>query len=600
MRRTVSAFAAWLTFGFLLQAQSGPGVPTAAITLQPGQVQPGQVQPAQPGMPQRMPQRPLRPGEAPPTGSAVIKGFVIAAGAGTPVRRAQVRVTSMEARGGGVTSTDDEGRFEIRDLPAGRYSVMAQKSGFVTGQFGQRRPGEPGMPIDLADGQTAEKVTLALSRGGVISGRIVDDGGDPVAGAMVAAMRFQFVSGTRRLVSGGGGEGGTDRTDDQGSFRLYGLPPGDYYVSASYRGMGMVMAEINNTESEGFAPTYYPGTPNLGEAARIPIKAGQEMSGANFAMIVARMARIRGRALNSSGEPAPRAMLMLTSADPAMATAFSMSMNNAMIGADGSFQFANVPPGRYHINLRPMGMPGATDEFAVVPITVGNDDIDNVIITTSVGAVARGVVVTDDGSSPPFRPNQVQLFAQPAELTMNMIGGGPTRVADDYTFEITSLFDRRIVRGSVGGGAAAGWYLKAVLFEGDDITDRGMEFTPGRTYEGLQVVFTRKATAVSGLVTDDRNRPLLDATVVVFPANSELWTFQSRYIRTARPDTNGRYNVRNLPPSGDYLVIAVQDLQSGQANDPDFLARARDEAVPLSLGEGETKTLDVRLSQIVP
>ncbi|HYE86396.1 MAG TPA: carboxypeptidase-like regulatory domain-containing protein [Vicinamibacterales bacterium] len=574
-----------------------------ATALLPGQVAtPGQARTMtsgqQPSTPQRMPARPLRPGEAPPKGTAVLKGQVIAAGTGTPIRRAQVRAMSMEGRGGGVTSTDNEGNFEIRELAAGRYNVSASKGGFVMGQFGQRRPGDPGTPIDLGEGQRAEKVNFILSRGGVIAGKIVDDGGEPVAGTMVTAMRYQFIGGQRRLVQGGS-EGGNDRTDDQGGFRLFGLPPGDYYVSANARNGMMSSADLNNTEADGFAPTYYPGTPNVGEATRIPLKAGQEMTGANFALIVARMARIRGRALNSRGEPVARGMMMLTPAEPSMGMMFMMN-GNAMIGPDGSFQFTNVAPGRYNINVRPMGMPGATDEIALMPITVGNEDIDNVIVTTALGATAKGVIVTDDGSVPAFRPDQVQIFAQPADMTMNVMGGGPTRVNDDFTFELTSLFERRLLRASVATGGASGWYMKAVLLDGQDITDSGMEFTPGRAYEGLQVVFTRKATDLSGLVTDDRNRPVVDASVVIFPADRDKWTFQSRYIRTVRPDTNGRFTTKALPPLDDYLIIAVQNLESGQGSDPDFLARAREEARPLSLAEGETKAFDVKLSKLVP
>ena len=127
-------------------------------------------------------------------------------------------------------------------------------------------------------------------------------------------MRYQYVNGARRLVQGGG-EGGNDRTDDQGNFRLYGLAPGDYYVSASNRNNMMVGPNINNTEPDSFAPTYYPGTASGAEATRITLKAGQEMTGANFALIVARMARVRGRAFNSSGQPVSNAMLMLTPAD---------------------------------------------------------------------------------------------------------------------------------------------------------------------------------------------------------------------------------------------------------------------------------------------
>ena len=576
-----------LSFAFVVSLSSL----LAAQSTVPGQ--PTSTQSSSPSNPQRMPARPLRPGETPPKGTAVIKGQVLAS-TGTPVRRAQVRAMSMEARGGGVTSTDAEGRYEIKELPAGRYTVTATKGGFVQGQFGQRRPGEPGTPIDLSDAQTADKVNFQLSRGGVISGKIVDDGGEPVSGTMVAAMRYHFISGTRRLVPGGS-EGSTDRTDDQGSFRLFGLPPGDYYVSANNRN-GMMMPGMNNTEADSFAPTYFPGTPNVSEATRVTVRAGQEMSAANFALIVARMARVSGRAINSRGEPMTNGMLMLTPDEPTMM--MSMSMNNAMVAGDGSFQFANVPPGRYNLQVRPQGMPSASSEFATMKVTVGNDDIDNLMVATGVGAVARGVVVTDDGSIPTFRPDQVSIFPGPAEPTTMFMASGNQRINDDFTFELTGLFDRRLIRANIGQNS--GWFLKAILLDGEDITDRGVEFTPGRSYDGLQVIFSKKTTDLSGALTDERGKPVLDATVVIFPANKELWTFSSRYVRSARPDTNGRYSIKSLPPSDDYLILAVQNLEQGQGSDPEFLARAAEEATRFTLNEGEIKAVDIKLSKLAP
>ena len=579
--RIAFSFAFLLVFGALVVGQAP----------QPGQ----QVQqPASPSIPQRMPARPLRPGEEPPKGTAVLKGQVLAS-TGGPVRRAQVRAMSMEGRGGGVTSTDSEGRYEIKELAAGRYNVTAGKGGFVQGNYGQRRAGEPGTPIDLSDGQTADKVNFVLSRGSVIAGKIVDDGGEPVSGTMVAAVRYQFMAGTRRLVPGGG-EGSTDRTDDQGNFRLFGLPPGDYYVSASNRST-MMMQGVNNTEADGFAPTYFPGTPNIAEATRVTVRAGQEMTGASFALVVARMAKVRGRAMNSQGEPVSNAMLMLMPDEPVV---MPMNFNNAMAAGDGTFQFANVPPGRYNLQVRPSGMPNATSEFATLKVTVGNDDIDNLIVITSSGLTARGVVMTDDGSVPTFRASQVSIFAQPAEPGSMMMGGpGQNRVNDDYTFELTSLSDRRLIRANVGGQTLS-WYLKAVMLDGEDVTDSGIEFTPGRSYDGLQIIFSQRATDLSGLVSDDRGKPVVDATVVIFPANRDLWTFSSRYMRTTRPDTNGRYSVKWLPPLDDYLIIAVQNLEQGQGGDPEFLSRAAEQAKRLSLNEGELKAFDITLSKLVP
>ena len=570
---------------------------TLAQATTPGQiVQPQQQQPSTTA-PQRTPARPLRPGEAPPKGSAVIRGTVTASGTGSPIRRAQVTARSMEGRGGGVTSTDGEGRFEIKDLPAGRFTISAMKGGFVQSVFGQRRPTDPGTPIDLADGQIAEKVNFILSRGSVITGRIVDDGGEPVSGAMVAAMRYAFMAGGRRLVNAGG-EGSSRTTDDQGTFRLYGLPPGEYYISASARNGMMMMPGMNNTEAEGYAPTYFPGTPNIAEATRVSARVGVE-STASFAMIVARMARVSGRALNSNGQPVTNAMLMMTPADPA-GMMMMMGMNNAMIGADGTFQFSNIPPGRYNLQLRPNGMATASSEVAVVPVTVGNDDLDNIVVVSAPTATARGVVLTDDGSVPTFRADQVSVFAGPAEPTTMFMNPGQNRMNDDYTFEITGLFDRRLFRGSAGPQQMSGWFLKAVLYDGVDITDTGMEFTPGRTYDGLQIIFTRKTTELSGALTDDRGSPVVDATVIMFPSDQQKWTYNSRYIRTMRPDTNGKYNVKSMPPLDDYLIIAVQSLESGQGSDPEFLTRAREEARSFSLNEGETKNVDIKLSKLVP
>lgn len=587
--RVLGALALALGLTSLCFAQATtPGQPTP----------PSSQQPSPSTAPQRAtPARPLRPGETPPKGTAVIKGQVRASGTGAPVRRAQVRAVSNDGRGGGgVTSTDSEGNYEIKELPAGRYSISASKSGFVQGAYGQRRPGEPGTPLELGDGQTADKVNFTLARGSVISGKVVDDGGEPVAGTVVQAMQYRFLNGARQLTAFGG-QGSTDSTDDQGAFRLYGLAPGDYYISANNRQGMVVMPGMNNTEADAYAPTYYPGTPNVAEATRITVKSGQEMSGANFALIVARMARIRGHAYNSSGQPVGNAMLMLMPANPGVMS-FSFGPNNAMVAPDGAFQFTNVAPGRYNLTVRPQGMPTATSEMASMTITVGNEDIDNLVVTTGVGAMAHGVVTTDDGSAPTFRPDQISIFPQPMEPMMSFTMVGQNRINDDYTFELTGLSDRRLIRPSLA--PTTGWYLKQVLFDGADVTDSGVEFTPGRAYDNFQVVFTRKTTDLSGALTDDRGNPVVDATVVVFPADPQKWTYLSRYVRTARPDTNGRYNFKSLPPLEDYMIIAVQNLESGQGSDPEFLARAKEESKTFSLNEGETKAVDVKLSKLVP
>ena len=210
---------------------------------------------------------------APQTGTARIRGRVTFADTGAPLRRAQVSIGSPEAAVQRMTTSDAEGRYEFAELPAGRYVITATKGGYVTLQAGQRRPFEPGNPVTLADGQTLTNVDVALPRGSVIAGRITDEFGEAIAMAQVQAQRYQYGPGGQRRLTYGGGP--FVMTDDLGQFRLYGLMPGEYVVSAVVRQMGMAMAMgpgSGNDSSEGYAPTFYPGTVNPADAQPVTVE----------------------------------------------------------------------------------------------------------------------------------------------------------------------------------------------------------------------------------------------------------------------------------------------------------------------------------------
>src|SRR5262245_35841171 len=207
----------------------------ACVLLACGLLQAAQ-QPSRPGPPQQQPnpERPARDTSAQqkdaPAPSARISGRVTTADTGRPVKRARVFVTAVELPGGRGVLTDDAGLFDLADLPAGRYTLTVSKSGFISLSYGQRRPLQAGTPLQLGDGEQMKGVEFRLPRGGVISGRIMDEDGEPVPGAMVRVMRYQYLQGDRRLTPAGNGQ-----TDDRGQYRVWGLMPGDYYVNALTR-----------------------------------------------------------------------------------------------------------------------------------------------------------------------------------------------------------------------------------------------------------------------------------------------------------------------------------------------------------------------------
>jgi hypothetical protein len=524
-------------------------------------------------------------------GTAILRGVVVAADNGSPIRRAQVRIS-----GQGVPSrlatTDAQGRFEIKELPAGRYSLAASKGGFVSLQYGQRRPLESGTPIDLADAQVLDKLVIPLPRGSVISGRVTDEFGEPVANATVRALRHGYAAGARRLLPGTS-QNSHDTTDDQGSFRLFGLIPGEYVVSAALRAGGGEVTDPAG-EATGYAPTYYPGTPNVAEAQRVTVAIGQEHSSVIFSLIATRLVRVSGAVINAQGAPVTNGMVMLTPAGSLLGAGAMMHMTTGRLDGSGQFRITNVVPGRYVAQVRTNRARGAQDaiaEFGRQEITVGGDDLDGVVVVTGPGARVVGQIVTDAGTPSSIRPQQVQVVARFAEPDQTMpAGGGNARVNEDWTFEIGGLFDRRLFR----AGLPQGWNLKQVLLNGQDITDTPMDLPPGQTVAGLQIVITEKSTEVAGRVTNARGDAITDVTVVVFPAEETRWTYQSRFIRAARPDQDGRFQIRGLPPLERYLAATVQGLEDGQAGDPEFLARIRDGATDFSLGDGESRALDLR------
>ncbi|HET9702382.1 MAG TPA: carboxypeptidase regulatory-like domain-containing protein [Vicinamibacterales bacterium] len=561
-----------VVFGGVVMAQ-GPGQPPGA-----------------PGRGQRPPRATPQRADA-PRGTAVLKGQIITADDGQPIRRAQVRINSPGVREGRLATTDAQGRFEIRELPAGRYSMTASKGGFVSLQFGQRRPLESGTPIELGDGQTIDKIVIALPRGSVLGGRITDEFGEPVANAVVMAWRYGYAAGTRRLMPTQAANS-RDTTDDQGHYRLFGLPPGDYVVSAMLRGGGPEVTDPMG-ELSGYASTYYPGTSDIGEAARVTLAVSQEHTGVNFGLIATRLSRVSGQVIMSDGAPATAGAVALVPTNASGGRAVVMQQGGAgnRIDGSGAFRMTNVAPGRYQLQAR---AGGREFEMARMDLTVGNDDVDGLTLVTAPAAAISGSIVSDTGEPFDFRPQQVQITVRPVSPEgQGMPGGGAggLRVADDWTFTVRSVSDAVLVRAS----APQGWTLKSVVAGGEDITDRPVEFAPGQTTAGVQITLTKKMSALTGLVTDTRGNPVLDAAVVVFPADEKLWTFQSRFIKAARPDQEGKYRIMALP-SADYLIVALQALEDGQAGDPEFLASIKEAAARFDLAEGETKAVDVKLA----
>lgn len=551
------------------------------------------------------------------TGTGRILGRVASAENGTPIRRAQVRISGPDI-GSKAALTDAEGRYEFRDLPAGRFTLNASKSGYVGVQYGQTRPFESGRPIELADKQVLEKADISMPRGSVISGRIVDEFGEPVAEAVVSAMRQTWAAGRRRFMP----SGRTAQTNDLGQFRMYGLPPGDYYVSATLRNpenmildiMGAQGGPTGSNPGSGYAPTYFPGTTSPSEAQKISVAVGQEVQQTDFALMPVRLARISGIVMNSEGKPVESAMV-----NAVPASRMSGDIGLMMMGAsgrtskDGHFTIAGVAPGDYTLNARslrivtpegggPMvfsatvGGAGDDSEFAALPVAVAGEDLLNVVVVTAKGATATGRL-TFEGGAKPASLTGIRITAMAGETEGPvMVGTSGNTAKADGSFELKGLAGHRLIRAT---NLPQGWMLKSVRLNATDITDTGADFKSGEQVSNLEIVAT-KTTEITGGVTMSNGTPLKDYTVVVFSDDPDHWTLpMTRWVTGARPDQDGRFKIRNMP-AGSYYAIAVDYVEQGAWGDPDVLERLKTRARRFTLAEGQTETLDLKVADIIP
>ena len=525
-----------------------------------------------------------------------ISGRVTTADTGSPVRGAEVRV-SIDGRFSRLVTTNGEGRFEVRNLAAGEYRLTVSKSGFITLEYGQQRPFETASTITLGEGQSATG-NVALLRGGAIFGRVLDESGEPSIGTRVQVLRNRAEDGGRRLIP----VGMADQTDDTGAFRIYGLPAGEYFVAAS---TGLIDAVKRDP------PVYYPGTMTFAEAQPITIGAGAEASADFQISAVARAATISGVVLNSSGGPSPGAMVNLSSNTVSTAPgAQSIVMLHADAAPDGSFTIQNVPPGPYTLTamgsirdvdagliaasrdtVRDATRAGAPPppplfqppETASMPLSV-TSDVSGITLTTRPGGRLIGRIVVDTGVTQPL-PRGLHVTLQssnPGNMQMSLNNG-------NEQFQMTGVSGPTRVQVN---GVPDGWMIKAILLEGDDVTDAPFDLS-GRT-ANLRVVMTDRVTSLSGTIQSDRNRR--DHNVIAFADDPAKWASPSRFVRTIRADSEGRFQIRGLPPGERYFVAALDYLEAGEEQDRQLLEGLRSRATSVTLGDGERRSIQLDLT----
>ena len=528
-------------------------------------------------------QQPSATAPQPPVpATATLRGHVTGTDTGQPLRKAQVRIVAGEIRENRVATTDADGRYEFKNVKAGRYTISASRNSYVSLSYGQTRPFEAGTPLDIRDGQTVEHVDFSLPRGAVIMGRILDEFGEPLSDVQVSAMRYQFMQGRRQLVNAGR----TATSDDTGEFRMYGIQPGQYYLQATWHAnMPFGAGSPNET---AYPLTFFPGVTDPTLARRFTIGIGQELRDVVMSLNPVKATHVTGTVVTSQGRPMAGVLMVMR-----MSNGGFSGGSGTSIRPDGGFELKGLAPGDYTLRAmaNPGGAAGPESESAIVKITVTGEDINDLQLVAVKPSPVRGQIVIDAAQQ--LQTTALAITMVPLDQQQMMMGGlAPGKVAEDFTFELRSAPGKYRV-GSIN--MPQGFSIRTVRLGATDVTDSGFEIKPNEELSGLEVELTSRVTTVAGAVTNARGEPAKDYYAIVFAQDREQWTPSSRYQRSARPDQDGRYKLTGLP-AGRYFIVAVDHVEPGEGSDPEFLERIRAKAMAFSLSEGETKSIDLKLN----
>ncbi len=534
-------------------------------------------------------------GQQPAEKPGRVSGKVFNALTGEPVRKANVTLQPAGAqpqmpqgpmammRGGMSAATDTTGAFALDNVTPGTYRITADKAGFIRTTFGNRA-GNVGSQIVVASGSDKADINIRILPHGVVSGRIVDEDGDPLEGVAVSLYRPN----TNRTPQRGGQTAaflgfGMNQTNDRGEFRIPNVSPGKYYVLVQRVGFGSGAVQMGGLDY-GFPRLFFPGVETISQAQRIEVSAGQEFSGVQMTLRRTRVFRVRGTVsgMEAPAEgPANRARR-----GPMGGMTIQLRLEGGynedpgprgragagMVQPDGNFEIAGVTPGAYKLVLSTMAQ-GGPRVVASTSVNVGNNNVDGIVLSPSPLATLAGkITVEGDASLVNFKSIRIQV--QP-ELGFNQ----PVTPGEDGTFLLKNL---SLERQRVNIPAIPSAYVKAIKIGGQPIPASGVDLSGGGVGE-IEIILSTKVASLAGRVEKQQQDDAPGTVVITDPELKPL-------NLNARVEDSGNFTIANLPP-GTFKVFAFEEYDG---NDPDLLEKFASRAENVKIGEGESKTVNLR------
>ena len=477
--------------------------------------------------------------------------------------------------------TGPDGGFRFDNVADGSYLVIVRREGMLPGR---PAPGLSPVRIQVRDGVSITGLRYALSPQAVISGRVVDDEGEPAAGIQVVALRRAPPEARTGFMPASGGV----QTDDRGEYRLRNLPPGRYLIQA----VPLMQRSLQTAENQrtALASTFHPDATEPEAAAWVSVGEGQEAANVEIRLRRVPVRRITGRVLLEDGRPAQR---FFVSRIPSGSFA-TLSLPDRMdYGSEpGSFILGGVPSGSWILTARLLDETNPlTQRTASTRVDVGNRDLEGVEIRFQPPFALRGQVRVEGPGAEQAKSElakaQVILASLPVGFSF-----AQAPVKEDGTFEVTLHAPGRY-RIQVYPGSAPQLYVASMrTSDGTDVS-KEIDLSSGASQTLLIVMRTDAARITAQRPTAEKDKeemcnPYYAAAVPV--------TEEERFGRAPHigpVDESGQAALFPVPP-GEYYVFGVCAADPMFTSDPDLIESLPQKAEKIRLQAGEQRTLTLK------
>ncbi len=510
-----------------------------------------------------------------------VSGTVVNEGTGEAIPRAMVTLMGSPTR---YAFSDSNGSFSIEGVPAGRYSLQAQKPGY----FGPQERGGARSVQSVEVGANSDAIVIKLAAENVIYGRLTESNGQPIESVGLRLIQRVLRNGTWRMEARS-----SANTDDDGAYRFANLQPGTYYVSAgpdvSHR---ETLFNDPGVPRTGWPGMYYPQAPDIASAAPIRVTSGQKFQ-ADMVMNRVPLYTVSGIVVGAVPDRGVSVQVQNSSGD-------FVAAGVRFHRASGEFE-THLPAGSYR--LKAYSQAGEQQLRSEVRITVEKDltqlqlalqpavsipiraRMDDRAQNSGQSATSRAFVWARDRSD--STPVSVHLIASEPGVPDAYSANGGTQ--GNRTLSLRSIEPGRY---SAEFSPYGGWYVESAQCGNTNLLTEQLVVTAGTSCT-LELTLRNDGGTLNATV--DAGKSQGPGMALLVPARG-LSTPRPLHFYTSDPSRPAQINADGLAP-GEYLLFAFDNPEGVAYSDPEVLRSYASQATAVTISPGQTTKVTAQLIQ---